>query len=63
MDIYGSAWIVTMCSDLTKLDTVQFYTIHGDWNPIINDIGINPTPIRADLGLYERHHRPDKPLH
>jgi hypothetical protein len=52
-----------VCSDLAKLDTVQFYTTHGDWNPVTNDIGINLTLIRADLGLYERHHRPDKPLH
>jgi hypothetical protein len=64
MDDYGAAWIVTVCSDLAELDTMRFHTAHGDWNPLTNDVGIDLTPIRADLGIYgDRVQRPDRPLH
>jgi hypothetical protein len=64
MDTYGSAWIVTVCSDLAELDTMRFHTTHGDWHPVTNDVGIDLTPIRADLGIYsDRVQRADRPLH
>jgi hypothetical protein len=63
MEDYASAWIVTVCSDLAELDSMQFYTVHGDWNPPTNDVGVNLAPMRADLGLYERHWGPDRSSH
>jgi hypothetical protein len=63
MDTYGSAWIVTVCSDLAELDTMRFHTTHGDWNPVTNDVGIDLTPIRADLGLYGGRVRQSESLH
>ena len=63
MDIYGSAWIVTVCNDLAELDSMRFYTVYGDWNPPTNDVGVNLAPMRADLGLYERHWGPDRSSH
>jgi hypothetical protein len=63
MDDYGSAWIVTVCSDLAELETMRFHTAHGDWNPTTNDVGIDMIPMRANLGLYEWHFGPDRSLH
>jgi hypothetical protein len=63
MDTYGSAWIVTICSDLAELDTMRFHTAYGDWHPTTNDVGIDLTPMRANLGIYGDRVRPDKPLH
>jgi hypothetical protein len=64
MSDYGSAWIVTVCSDLADLDTMQFYTTHGDWHPTTNDPEIDLTPMRADLPRPPHGNRvPDRPVH
>jgi len=63
MDDYGSAWIVTICSDLAELDTMRFHTTYGDWNPTTNDVGIDLTPIQGSLGIYGDRVRPERALH
>ena len=63
MDTFGSAWIVTICSDLAELDTMRFHTAHGDWHPTTNDVGIDLTPMMSDLGIYGDRVRPDRAVH